>query len=124
MQKIVETIVANHDMTEKFWQAVETRSEFYLNVENNPYMRLVIEVTPEGFVSVAHYFTQNGDAMRDPEIVFNPANWLAVEYTQDSLGIYQRVKEGYYSPSLEAFCKTWAHNLKEQGFCEVKPKSE
>lgn len=121
MQKVIEAVVANHGLTEQFWQAIETRSEFYLSVENRPYMRLVIEVTPEGFVSAAHYYEQHGDAMRDPEVVFNPATWLAVEYTQDNLGTYQRVKEGFYSPSLESFCKTWAKNLKEQGFCDIKP---
>jgi hypothetical protein len=109
-------------MTEKFWKAVETHDEFYLNVTNEPYMRLVIEVTSEGYVSVAHYYQQHGDAMRDPEVVFDPADWHAVEYTQDSLGIYQRIEPGYYSPGIETFAGMWARNIKAQGFCEVKPE--
>ena len=121
MQTVVETIIANHAMTEKFWKAVETHDEFYLNVTNEPYMRLVIEVTSEGYVSVAHYYRQNGDAMRDPEVVFDPADWHAVEYTQDSLGIYQRIEPGYYSPGIETFVSIWASNIKVQGFCEVMP---
>jgi len=47
-----------------------------ISIENEPWMRLVIEVLPERgpdghtFVSVAHYGEQNSDAMRDPEMSF------------------------------------------------------
>src|SRR5258708_13550520 len=47
-----------------------------ISVENEPWMRLVIEVLPDRgpdghvVVSVAHYGEQNGDAMRDPEMLF------------------------------------------------------
>src|SRR5260370_8137823 len=47
-----------------------------ISVENEPWMRLVIEVLPERgpdghiVVSVAHYGEQNGDTMRDPEMLF------------------------------------------------------
>ncbi len=122
MQTVVETIIANHGRTQEFQKALKAHSEFHLSVTNEPYMRLVIEVTPEGYVSVAHYYQQHGDAMRDPEVVFDPANWRAVEYTQDSLGIYQRIKPGYYSPGIETFAGMWARNIKAQGFCEVKPE--
>jgi hypothetical protein len=52
------------------------RPTLYLNIENPPYMALVIEATPEpgplGLpgLSVAHYGIQNGDPMRDPEMCF------------------------------------------------------
>jgi hypothetical protein len=52
-----------------------TNAEF-ISVENEPWMRLVIEVLPERgpdghlVVSVAHYGEQNGDAMRYPEMLF------------------------------------------------------
>ena len=47
-----------------------------ISIENDPWMRLVIEVLPERgpdghvVVSVAHYGEQNGDPMRDPEMLF------------------------------------------------------
>ena len=47
-----------------------------ISIENEPWMRLVIEVLPERgpdghvVVSVAHYGEQNGDPMRDPEMLF------------------------------------------------------
>ena len=47
----------------------------YIRLENPPYMRLVVEYIGQGprglpAIAVAHYFEQNGDAMRDPEMVF------------------------------------------------------
>src|ERR1700675_3159209 len=48
----------------------------FISVDNEPWMRLVIEVLPERgpdghiVVSVAHYGDQNADAMRDPEMLF------------------------------------------------------
>ena len=48
----------------------------YLNIDNPPYMALVIEAMDESgpcglpAISVAHYGEQNGDAMRDPEMCF------------------------------------------------------
>ena len=47
----------------------------YLKIDNAPFMELVIEAVDEsgpcGFpaLSVAHYGEQNGDAMRDPEML-------------------------------------------------------
>ncbi len=49
---------------------------FHIRIENEPWMTLVIEDTQERgrnglpAISVAHYGEQNGDLMRDPEMVF------------------------------------------------------
>ena len=73
----------------------------YIRLENPPYMRLVIEYIGEGprampAISVAHYYEQNGDAMRDPEIVFEVSAddqldraWVPVSFQHDNVGIYQ-----------------------------------
>jgi hypothetical protein len=48
----------------------------HISIDNPPFMRLVIENLdergPDGHpvLSVSHYGGQNGDAMRDPEILF------------------------------------------------------
>jgi hypothetical protein len=65
-------------------------------------MRLVIEYLGEGprglpSISVAHYCQQNGDLMRDPEMVFEvngplcwkTGNWEPVSFQQDNVGAYQ-----------------------------------
>src|SRR5258708_40077656 len=49
-----------------------------ISIDNEPWMRLVIEVLPERgpdgplVASVAHYGEQHSDPMRDPEMLFEP----------------------------------------------------
>lgn len=113
----------------------------YISLENPPFMRLVVEVLngpfPNGAyeLSVAHYTTQNGDAMRDPEIVWhvvpaeNPKDWqwrpLVVQ--MDFLGYYREVAQtapdGTWhclrpvgARDLVSFGRKWNRNLREQGF--------
>ena len=62
------------------WQIIQEwggfRPGMSVSIENEPWMRLAIEVLtepgPEGHmvVSVAHYGQQNSDLMRDPEMLF------------------------------------------------------
>lgn len=118
----------------------------YIRLENEPYMRLVIEyvgIGPRGLplISVAHYYEQNGDAMRDPEVVFevNPADsgplswrngdWAPVMFQQDNMGIYQEAvsvgDDGQLQirprmvSDLKSFARTWDKNIEEQGFREI-----
>jgi hypothetical protein len=96
-------------------------------------MRLVIEhvgAGPRGgeLVSVTHYGEQNGDAMRDPAIVFEvvEGGWHPVSIQQDYVGSYQEAvftgDDGklYVRPALvrdiQAFARIWDRNLKHQGF--------
>ena len=115
----------------------------YIRLDNPPYMRLVIEYVGEGprgmpAIAVAHYYEQNGDAMRDPEIVFevNPdedgplswkrGDWSPVSYRQDNLDIYQDAvflgdnDRVMIHPKmvrhLKAFASTWDRNIEQQGF--------
>ena len=111
----------------------------YIRIENPPYMRLVIEAIgpgPRGLnqVSVAHYGEQNGDAMRDPEVVFevseNTGSWSPVYYRNDYLGIEHEII--FRDPDtgkimtrprlMESMCEflpTWDMNIREQGFLAV-----
>lgn len=84
-------------------------------------------------VSICHYGEQNGDLMRDPDMVFEFHQWpdaLAAEplsFRNDYMGILQEVyryndegKKTHVNAKLKADLKsfglTWFHNLKEQGF--------
>lgn len=120
MQKVVTKIVANAGRTAEFAQALAERDEFHLVAKVPGFMKLVIEATPAGEVSVAHYTTSGcGDTMRDPEIVFNPQTWHAVEITQDFLGQYNRAKPGCYLKNVDEFATFWAGNLFDQGFTKT-----
>ena len=99
--------------------------EFHLKVENKPYMELVIERHGRR-VSVAHYFQQNGDAMRDPEMEFVLPRWVPAWIQQDPLGRYEEAiscgEDGKMLfrqkliAELTAFAAMWARNIKAQGF--------
>jgi Domain of unknown function (DUF6908) len=113
---------------------------FHIRIENEPWMTLVIEDTqergPNGLpaISVAHYGEQNGDLMRDPEMIFeaeesgDEMNLVPYYWRNDYAGVEQ------YSASTEdeqtlvnaklrrehiAFAGTWDANLKAQGFLEA-----
>ncbi|MGE0468164.1 MAG: hypothetical protein AB7L09_03795 [Nitrospira sp.] len=102
------------------------------------YMPLSVEeigVNPDGqrLVSLCHYGEQNGDLMRDPDIVFlfhNVPDGAAAEpisFRNDYLGIVQEVyrydeagRRTHVVPSLKQelkeFAESWFANLKDQGF--------
>lgn len=92
-------------------------------------------------VSLCHYGEQNGDLMRDPDIVFmfhdlpdGPAA-EPVSFRNDYMAICQEVynydeagKRTHVKPALKAelksFSRTWFRNLKQQGFFSPEAKRE
>jgi hypothetical protein len=116
------------------------RHDLDVKVENSPSMALVIEAVDESgpcglpAISVAHYGEQNGDLMRDPEMMFelgfaggahlNPFYWR-----NDYVGGIEQwsrfIEEGNYCYHIalhaqhQAFAKTWDKNLRQQGFVEA-----
>jgi hypothetical protein len=122
-----------------------------LKIEAPGFMALHVEcigASPHGpglvLVSVCHYGEQNGDAMRDPDMVFDvlptadaqlgwrSGNWRPVSYRNDYVGA---MREAVYADDrgrvmvrpalvkeLKAFARTWDRNLKAQGFLDVPPK--
>ena len=115
----------------------------YLRIENPPYMRLVVEVVGSMFpngaceLSVAHYGTQNGDAMRDPEVTFlvvpnedGQWQWHPLTFLNDYVGAYQvaaeydnfgqlRVRNASLVRELSDFAAEWDRNIQQQDFIEV-----
>lgn len=85
-------------------------------------MPLVIEKIGTDRLSVAHYYTQMGDLMSDPEIVFHIDNgvWTPVRYTQHP-HIHQYDESGL--SDVKQFAKQWSRKLKRQGFVEAARKA-
>ena len=83
-------------------------------------------------VSVAHYYQQNGDMMRDPDVVFligADQHVYPISYRQDGLGINQEaafVEEGRWKVRTKmqadicSFCNQWMRNINEQQQLGVK----
>lgn len=113
-----------------------------ISIENEPWLRLVIEVLPERgpdghvVVSVAHYGEQNSDPMRDPEMLFEVVEeegrrpeFLPFYFRNDYAAVEQwsrRRNEAGNSQclpkrtrDLEQFAKMWDRNLRDQGFLEA-----
>ena len=102
------------------------------------YMPLSVEdigQSAEGnrLVSICHYGEQNGDLMRDPDMVFEvyaspaPATAEPLSFSNDYMGLMQEVyrydddgKKTAVNPKLKqdlkSFARTWFQNLKDQGF--------
>ena len=84
-------------------------------------------------ISICHYGEQNGDLMRDPDMVFEIHAWAdapaaePLSFRNDYVGLLQEVyrygddgKKTHINPKLKqdlkSFAKTWFQNLKAQGF--------
>jgi hypothetical protein len=105
------------------------------------YMPLSIEhlgTGPRGgvLISVMHTLKQNGDLMRDPDVVVEvipPAGWwLPVRYRQDALGIYQEavvldgdrlVTRSRLVDSLKQFLVEWDPQPGQAGLCRGGPEA-
>ncbi len=128
----------------KLYQAFATDLNHLLNgarvvrITVPGYMPLSVEEigsSGDGYrlVSLCHYGEQNGDLMRDPDIVFlfhNLPNGMAAEpvsFRNDFLAIVQEVyrydemgRRTHVLPTLKQdlteFAESWFANLKDQGF--------
>jgi hypothetical protein len=128
----------------KLYQAFATDLNHLLNgaravrITVPGYMPLSVEEigsSGDGYrlVSLCHYGEQNGDLMRDPDMVFlfhNVSDGAAAEpvsFRNDYLGIVQEVyrydemgRRTHVLPALKQdlmeFAESWFANLKDQGF--------
>ncbi|MFO0702240.1 MAG: hypothetical protein U0236_23795 [Nitrospira sp.] len=128
----------------KLYQAFATDLNHLLNgaravrITVSGYLPLSVEEigsSGDGYrlVSLCHYGEQNGDLMRDPDIVFlfhNLPDGMAAEpvsFRNDYLGLSQEVyrydetgKRTHVLPTLQQdlteFAESWFANLKDQGF--------
>lgn len=91
-----------------------------IEVENEPFMEINVELLADNRLSVAHYYTQRGDLMSDPEIVFDISGeeWTPIEYTQHGVpNIHQHNPDGLNDAS--GFVDDWDDRLDDQGFVEA-----
>lgn len=106
----------------------------HIRLSANGFMDLIIERIGFGprnlpLISVAHYYEQEGDLMRDPEMTFevHGQNLLPVSFQQDGrFSIYQEaVFKGEQGQvlirptlikQLNSFARTWNANISRQGF--------
>lgn len=98
------------------------------------YEPLYIERVAPNLIAMAHTYTQNGDLMLDPEIVFvvdaEHKELRPYSYEQSAMGIYQLVYDPedtkFIAPNvalqrdLNSFLRTWISNLRAQDHAPVR----
>jgi hypothetical protein len=122
-------------------EAGESEPGFHLHIDNPPWMPLDIEDIltsgPNGLptFSVAHYGKQNGDPMRDPEMLFevrrdgSELTFDPYYWRNDYLGIerYSSFRDDEHKlftlanlkRQHEEFARLWDNNLRTQGYYEA-----
>jgi len=80
-------------------------------------------------VSVAHYYTQRGDLMSDPEVVFDintdagdSEGWTPVRYVQHPY--IEQYDEDGLGNDVRAFVNEWDSNLRRDGYVNAAHGSE
>lgn len=133
--------LSNEEHTSYKFQCCETRSEHSNRTCQHGMMDLSVETWREENilkVSVCHYYEQNGDLMRDPEMVYNvhldlhgttfPAYFRQDGgFAKEDEVFFEKDGKKLYHPkmlkSLKSFSRTWAANLRAQGRTLVKEDS-
>jgi len=123
MQTIIEKIAAKHGVDLSTVGA-------YLKLEMDGYLPLHIEIVWPHQVAIAHTFIQEGDVMRDPEVICFTGDptlgWVPITITQDPVGVYREyadldedgariiryLRRG--QAELTAFVNTFARNIVAQ----------
>jgi hypothetical protein len=117
-----------------------THVEDHRTIDNAPgsfmavHLELIGRTVAGPLFSVAHYYEQNGDLMKDPDMVFlrgQDGEYYPVEFQQDNIAFYQRAIEfddkgkiSRYSPAIQAdmaeFANTWMMNILMQQNIKLK----
>lgn len=97
-------------------KGIDVTKEGNYKLKSGSFMDLTVEIWPQGefmMVSMCHYGKQNGDLMKDPDILFR---------IKDDEIVYREIQmdyTGYYSedaPKIKDFMEnTWIPNLISQG---------
>jgi hypothetical protein len=124
IQAIITALVRRHG-------ADFDAGDLRLRLEHSVFEPLVIECTGLQLVSVAHYYEQNGDLIPDPDVTFytGKPEWIAVAISDYFGHRTVATVEGdtiTFNPpgqaDLAAFCRTWARNLRQQGWLTAAHK--
>lgn len=98
------------------------------------HVEMISKISRGPVFSVAHYYEQNGDLMKDPDMTFLrgvDGEYYPLSYQQDGLGIYQDAIEWDDSGNIKgfrakmqadmvSFANDWMENIKDQQGLNMK----
>lgn len=115
-------------------KGIDISKDGYYKLKAESFMDLIVEIWHNGKIaniSMAHYGKQNGDLMKDPDILFETLDGKIKfrEYSNDYAHVYTDVQAGkmcvndewidksvdYLTNDITVFMKTWIENLNNQG---------
>ena len=128
MRKIMNSVNEESKLVlEKLWEFAKSNNDYY-KLNNDPtYMSLTIEILDDNQISLCHYGEQNGDLMRDPEMVFwkdETGNYFPFYFRNDYAGFEEITgeiienklniyNEKQHRGQIE-FVNIWMKNIKYQ----------
>lgn len=121
MKKTIEKILKAHGLLDRLQE-----ENFAVRIENEPYITLSIDKHGD-FISVTHYFEQNGDLVPDPDQEFKimpNGSWcpVAIQFATGAYICASVFEDGkhLFKPRAAreqiSFSNMLARNLIEQGF--------
>ena len=117
-----------YDKFSKLFPEIINGDYRYLRCESDGFEPLIIEDISIGYngthYSIVHYYEQNGDLMRDPEITFKidreNKSITATSYQMDSLGLYEDFSVHRGKADCESFFVQWLTNIENQHYKYVR----
>jgi hypothetical protein len=102
-------------------ELITAEEDFYLRIENAPYIPLVIE-RHNHELYLTHYLEQNGDLFIDSEMIFKiqPDGQLQFKET----AVQDPFRGGEHRAADRPFARMFARNILEQGFAEAARKAQ
>lgn len=116
----VHDILAAYDTTVA---DMDTGDRYEVELDTDTSEPLVIEKLDEERLSVAHYYTQRGDLMSDPEVVFrlDGDDLVPIRYTDHNVHHHEYDPNGIL---IDEFLNTWNGNLYADGYVEAASQGD
>ncbi|MDE5994958.1 MAG: DUF3849 domain-containing protein, partial [Oscillospiraceae bacterium] len=121
-KKIPNTIPhRNFNKLKKLFPAFMEKNHSYERYESGEFEPLSAEWIGDNMISLMHTYIQNGDLMRDPDIVlkvnFEKETVNAISYENSGMGIYQEYSDGSKGQKdTNSFMVSWLNNIEVQGY--------
>ena len=128
-------VARNYDALNRLAPGILNGDYTSLLFESKGYEPLLISKVGDEYVSIMHYYEQNGDRMSDPDIVvrvdYENKIVSAASYEMSSLGLYREYIDFYDDKIIDAngqketnsFLSQWFKNIEQQNYILVRGKT-
>lgn len=106
----------NYKNLQKLFPQIMSEEYSYMHFESSMYEPLSVEIIGDNLISIMQTYTQNGDLMRDPDIVIDISDNKArsTSFENSGLGIYRIYDEPNYD--CDSFLADWLKTISAGNF--------